>query len=174
MPIAVAIPVAAAVAAAAAIAGGEHLGPPTGDGQPAPSHPNQIVELLAQPGDVRVDQVDAPIDVLLGLVRRPVRRTRKHQLVFGFDLVHQLRLVALAAVHFGEHIRHLPSHHVQPASHAVLLTAVSAGAPLLGAVAPAGHPISAIDDIWAGGYYIYYCYIPPSRGGWHRTQGRKV
>src|SRR5207245_9474904 len=92
MPVAVAIPVAVAVAAAS----GEYLGAPTGHGQPAPAHRDQIVELLAQLGDVLVHLLDAPIDVLLCLVGRPVRRPRKHQRLFGFDVVHQVRLVALA------------------------------------------------------------------------------
>src|SRR5437588_11254210 len=78
MSIPVAIPVAAAVAT------GGYLRAPPRHGQPAPSHPDQIVELLTQLGDVRVHLLDAPIDVLLRLVGGPVRRTRKHQLLFGF------------------------------------------------------------------------------------------
>src|SRR5213076_1928066 len=125
MPVAVAIPVAVAVAT------GGYFGAPPGHGQPAPSHPDLIVELLAELRHGRVHQVDAPVDVLLRLVGGPIRRTRKHQLLFGFDVVHQLRFVTLAHLHLGEHIRDLPSHQVQPASHAGLLTAVSAG-PCLG------------------------------------------
>src|SRR2546430_1660062 len=124
------MPVAVTIAVAIPSATGRYLGPPAGDRQPAPAHRDLVVELLAQLGDVLVHLVNAPIDVLLRLVRRPIRRTRKHQLLLGFDVLHQLRLIALAHFHLGEHVRHFPSHQVQPASHAGLLTAVAG--PLLG------------------------------------------
>src|SRR2546423_15121639 len=126
MPVPVPFPVAFAIPGTAGI----YLGAPAGHRQPAATYRDLIVELLAQLGDVLVHLVDAPIDVLLRLVRRPIRRTRKYQLLLGFDILHQMRLVALAHVHLGEHVGQFPSHQVQPASHAGLLTAVAG--PLLG------------------------------------------
>src|SRR5207245_5519971 len=69
-----------------AVGNAKHLGAAARDGQPALALGDQVVELLAQPGDVRIHALDPPIDVVLGLVRGPVRGAGEdHLLLEGQD-----------------------------------------------------------------------------------------
>src|SRR5229473_2087280 len=53
-----------------AVAGGEDLGATACDRQPALARGDQVVELLTQPGDVRIDALDAPVDIDIARLRQ--------------------------------------------------------------------------------------------------------
>src|SRR5437773_2303348 len=121
--------VTAATVAAATVAAANELGPSPGHREPAPAQRRLILDLLAQLGDFGIHQVDPPVQVLLGLLRRPVRRTGEDQPIFPFDppfdpVPQELQFLVLDDVHFLEQV-HLPSHVVQhlPAHPVLLLSA---------------------------------------------------
>src|SRR5438034_248722 len=80
---------------AVAVGDPEHLGAAARDGQPALALGDQVVELLAQPGDVCIHALDPPIDVMLGLVRGPVRGAGEDQLLLEGHILSQLQAFAL-------------------------------------------------------------------------------
>src|SRR2546425_1019811 len=78
-----------------AVGNAKHLGAAARDGQPALALGDQVVELLAQPGDVRIHALDPPIDVVLGLFRGPVGRAGKDHLLLERQVLRQLQALAL-------------------------------------------------------------------------------
>src|SRR2546422_163191 len=80
---------------AVAVGNAKHLGAAARDGQPALALGDQVVELLAQPGDVRIHALDPPIDVMLGLVRGPVRGAGEDHLLLEGHILSQLQALAL-------------------------------------------------------------------------------
>src|SRR5439155_572050 len=80
---------------AVAVGNAKHLGAAARDGQPPLALGDQVVELLAQPGDVRIHALDPPIDVMFRLLRGPVRGAGEDHLLLEGHILSQLQTFAL-------------------------------------------------------------------------------
>src|SRR5947199_254385 len=78
-----------------AVGDAEHLGAAASDRQPALARGDQVVQLLAQPGDLRIHALNPPVDVMLGLFRTPVGGAGEDHLLLQGHVLRQLQAFAL-------------------------------------------------------------------------------